>query len=233
MNVEKNAGKKVEKKLWAARCVLTVLLIGFMLWAWPGYLAHDYYISETLSNRYEPTEVLSGQSTVTQYFIPQDTHLASIHIAVIFDSANVEDETIEFTLYEESGREILSEVIPLKQLYSGHYYDIKINKRVKTDQEYYWVLSAPESGLANLQVMFTGHLADQAPDNTLFLLNDKPIHDTAQSVSEYIYLSHPDKIIIICGYWISAILVYIIGLDLANRVFGADFRDTLRKVRTK
>lgn len=212
--------EKKQRQLWTARCILTVILVGFMLWAWPGYLAHDYYVSETHSGRYEPTDVLSGENTVTQYFVPQNTHLAKIQIAVLFDNESIEDEAIEFALYEESGKEIHSEVIPLKQMITGHYYDININKRVKTDRQYYWVLSAPESDRIDFQVMFTGHLADQAPDNTLFLLNDKPIHDTAQTVSQYVYLSHPDKIVIICVYWLSEILAYIVCLELADRFFG-------------
>lgn len=222
--------KKKPWQLWSVRCILTVLLIGFVLWTWPGYLAHDYYVSETFSGHYETTETLSNYSVITQYFVPQKTHLASIQFAAIFNEENVENEKVEFVLYEESGREIFSEEILLEQIENGSYHDINVNKRVTVNEKYYWVLVGPETESVNFEVMYTNYVEDQSPDNTLFLLNDEQVNEGAQTISQYTYLVHPDKVIIIGEYWTGAVLAYIICMDVVNRFFGIKQESVLRKI---
>lgn len=210
--------KKSSRPLWAVRVILTALLAGFLLWVWPGYLVHDEYISGTYSGNYEPAQLLPN-TVVTQYFVPQMPHLEVIQLAVIFDDGNpaAAGEKVEFVLCEESGREIYSEEIPLGQMESGHYYDINVHQRVKVNQKYYWMLVSPAGEEACLQMMYTNHKEDQPPENTLFLVDDMELNGIAQTVSQYVYLSHPDKIIIIGGYWTGAVLVYIICMDIADR----------------
>lgn len=211
---------KKQRVLWAVRCILTVLLIGFILWAWPGYLAHDYFVSRTFSERYEHTDILPSQSVMTQYFVPQRSHMCGIEFAIIFNEAKVEDETARFVLCEGSGREILSREIPLKRMGSGFYYEIEVNKRLNAGETYYWELIYPDADDIGFQVMYTNHLADQAPENTLFLLNDEQYGDITQTISQYKYLVHPDKIIIICNYWMTTVLVYVICMDIVSRFSG-------------
>lgn len=208
---------KRQRVIWAVRCILTVLLIGFILCAWPGYLVHDYFVNRTFSERHEYTDILPSQSVMTQYFVPQRSHLCSIEFAIMFNEENAGDETIRFVLCEESGCEILSKEIPLEQAGSGSYYKITVNKRLEKGKTYYWALICPDAEDIDIQVMFTNHLTDQAQENVLFLLNDEQYGDITQTISQYTYLVHPDKIIIIGNYWMGAVFVYVICMDIVSR----------------
>lgn len=211
--------KQRRRNLWIVRGIITILFIGLILWAWPGYLAHDYYVSKTSSVHYEDTKIPPDYSIVTQYFVPQKTHLANIQFAVLFEEESVEDEKITFTLCEESGKEIFSKVIRLRDLESGCYYDVKYYCRLKTDQVYYWQLVGTETDDLNLRLMCTNYTEDQAPENTLFLLNENQVGENTQTVSQYTYLVHPDKIVIVGGYWMGFVMLYIICMDVATRLF--------------
>jgi len=194
-----------------------MLLIGFILCVWPGYLAHDYYVSRTFTERGESSDVLIPQSVIVQYFVPQRSYLANIELELLFNEENAEDETVRFTLCEGSGREIFSREIMLEQMESDSYYNIEIHKRLKAGETYFWTLECPDAESIGMQVMYTNHLTDQAPENTLFVLNDEQYGEISQTLSQYTYLIHPDKIIIIGGYWTGAVLVYIIIMDILSR----------------
>ena len=209
-----------KRSLWIVRGILTISLIGFVLWAWPGYLAHDYYVSKTSSVRHEGTDILPDYSIVILYFVPQKTHLADIQFAVLFEEENVENEEITFILCEESGKEIFSKVIRLDEMESGRYYDVKYIWRLRTDQVYYWELVGSETANVNLRMMYTSYEEDQASENTLFLLNENQVGESTQTISQYTYLVHPDKIVIIGGYWMGLVMVYIICMDVATRLLA-------------
>lgn len=213
--------KKRPWGIWAVKGVLTVALIICILCVWPGYLIHDEYVSESKSARYEPTYVLAPGDVTAQYFVPQRSHMSGIDLAIIFDDKYARDESIRFVLREESGQEILSRDIMLEQVESGCYYTVEIDKKLNADETYYWELVVPDTENLDLQIMYTNHLTDQAAENTLFLLNDEKYGDygdITQSVSQYVYLSHPDKIIIIGQYWAGAVLIYIICMDIVSRI---------------
>ena len=194
-------------------------LIGFILCVWPGYLAHDYYVGRTFTERGESSELLIPQSVVVQYFVPQRSYVANIEFEVLFNEENAGDESVWFTLCENSGREIFSQEIRLEQMESDSYYSIEINKRLKAGETYFWTLVCPDAEGIDMRVMYTNHLSDQAPENTLFVLNDEQFGEISQTLSQYTYLIHPDKIIIIGGYWTGAVLVYIICMDIVSRFF--------------
>lgn len=211
---------KTEKKiwrLWAARGILTILFIGFALCAWPGYLAHDSYISKTNSIHYECTDTLSEHSMVMQYFVPQKTYLRAVQIAVSFEEANTENEKIEFILWEGSGKSIFSKTLLLEEMESDCYYEIVVNQWVKTGQEYCWAIVGPETDRVGLQAMYTDHPDDQAVENMRMLLNDDQAGENMQTISQYVYYVHPDRVIVIGGFWLGAFLIYIICMDLAAR----------------
>ncbi|MDE7043478.1 MAG: hypothetical protein K2O97_00370, partial [Acetatifactor sp.] len=71
----------------------------------------------------------------------------------------------------------------------------------------------------NLRLMCTNYTEDQAPENTLFLLNENQVGENTQTVSQYTYLVHPDKIVIVGGYWMGFVMLYIICMDVATRLF--------------
>ncbi len=211
--------RKGSRRTMAVKCILTVLLIVFILSTWPGYLFHEEYVSRTLCDRYESSDILDPGSVATQYFVPRGRHLSGIEFLVLFNESCVGNGSVEFLLCEESGHEIFSREIMLEQMESDEFYRVDFPVRLKEGTTYYWMLVGPDDEDAGLQMMYTGHLADQAPENTLFLLNDEQHGETAQTVSQYIYFTHADKAVIIGKYWVWAALVYIICMDIVTRLF--------------
>lgn len=218
------------------KVILTALLIGFCFSAWPGYLIHDLYQSRTLSERYEPTEELAPQSIVTQYFVPQRSHLSAIEFAILFDQKKIKDEAIRFLVYDAAGEEILSRDIMLDQMESENYYKVHIEEKLNAGETYSWVIECPDADNIGLKIMYTNHLGDQAPENALFLLNNEKYGDygdVTKSISQYTYLIHLDKIEIIGKYWAGALLVYIICLDILSRFAGEKQMGALMKIKQK
>ena len=163
---------------------------------------------------------MTKDAAAAQYFIPQNTRLGEIMFAAVFNGEYPEGAEIGFVLCEESGKEIFSQKIPLDQMESSRYYSVAVNQKVKTGQKYYWVLTGPAGADTDFQIMYTNHEEDQAPENELFLVQEEQIGESAQSVSQYTYMVHPDKIIVIGGYWLGALLVYLFCMDVANRLLG-------------
>lgn len=214
---------RVQKKGYArltAVGMLTILLFIFIWSVYPGYIFHDLYLSRTISNGCAATEVLSDAVSVKQYFKPQLSWLGSIQIAAEFDTEAVKGETLFFSLCEESGKVIFScEVVP-EEMESGMYYDIAVRKKLNTETVYYWCLTSPESADCKWQLMYTEYVENQAPENLLFLVGDDGYgSENAQTVSQYTYYIHFDKAVTVAGYWISGILIYIICLEIVDRIF--------------
>lgn len=208
---------KRSRCILAVKCILTVSLIVLILCIWPGYLFHEEYVSRTFCDRYEPSDILLPGDAATQYFVPQRSYLSEIEFIVLFNESYAGNGEVRFILCEESGREIFSQEIMLEQMESDEYYKVEIRERLKKGTTYYWILVSPDDESAELQVMYTNHRADQASENTLFLMNDEQYGETSQSVSQYIYFTHADKIVIIGQYWMWAVLVYIICMEMVSR----------------
>lgn len=204
---------------WIAKGILTILLLLFMWSVYPGYVFHDNYLSTTASNRSVATEVLSDSVLVTQYFTPQLPYLISIQIVAQFDETAMREETLIFSVCEENGKMLCSYDIQLEEMESGMYYDVLVDLKVKPGEVYYWSLTAPAEEACEWKLMYTNYIEDQAPENSLFLVGDNQYGgENSQTVSQYNYRSHFDKSVIIAGWWMSGILVYIICLEIADRM---------------
>lgn len=158
-------------------------------------------------------------SMLEQHFVPRQTYLKGVQFAAVFEEGNVDNQEISFLLCEESGKEIFSKAVRLDEMESGHYYQVEVDRRLKTDQAYYWALVGPGTAGVDFQLMYTNHVEDQAPENTVLILNENQVGENAQTISQYTYVVHPDKVIIIGGYWMGAVLVYIICMDVVTRIF--------------
>ena len=205
--------------LWIARGILTIILLGFMWSVYPGYFIHDYFLSTTISSSCTTTSNLPGTAQATQYFVPQLPYLDAIQFAVEYKEEAIQDQIITFVLCEgASDKIIVTRDIPLKDVPYSCYYETAIGKKVNAGKEYYWYLIAPAEETCGFRILYTENIADQAPENSLFIINNAPVSDYAQTVSQYQYYVHPDKVIIIAGYWMSSILVYIVCLEIINRL---------------
>lgn len=205
--------------LWIARGILTILLLCCMWAVYPGYFIHNYFLSTTISSSCTTTSILPSTTQATQYFVPQLPYLDAIQFAVEYNEENIQDQMITFFLCDESSdKVIVTQDIPLKDIQSSCYYEISIRKKLNPGKEYYWYLIAPKDETCGFRILYTENLADQAPENSLFLINNTPESEYAQTVSQYQYYVHPDKVIIIAGYWMSSILVYIVCLEILNRL---------------
>lgn len=200
--------------------LLTVLFILLELSFWPGYLVHDYFYSK--SRGYGVYCKIGDEGTnFTQYFIPQMRRLASIDIAASFPENEVGDEKIKFTLYDETGKEVLCRWIPISQMEDGRYYTIPIRKKLKADAQYHWTVEVTESLPYDWSLMLSEDKTGIAPENTFLEMNGIPgIGDEAQTVSQYAYYIHKDKVIILATCWCGTFLVYLTGMEIIQKIFN-------------
>lgn len=212
--------RKIDFARWIVVGVLTAVLLVFMWAAYPGYIFHGFFLSRTISNRSTVTEVLSNQTLTTQYFVPQFPYLRSIQIAVEFEEEKTENEKVAFSLCEESGEALFTCNIALGEMKSGVYYDIVVDQKLKQGAVYYWNITSPTDSTLGWRVMYTENVDDQAPENNLFFVDNSLYgNEDAQTISQYNYYQHLDKAVIIAGFWMSGILVYIICLEIVDRIF--------------
>lgn len=206
--------------LWVIRGILTAVLILFMSLSWPGFTFHNHYLSKTLSEECVTTEVLWNHIMATQYFIPQLPHLESIQIAAEYNEELKDHDFMTFLLCDESGKILVNKDYMLQEVSNGSYFEIPVNKKLKPGKTYYWSLVSPEDEKCQWRVMYTEYLERQAPENSLFLVGENGYGgENAQTVSQYNYKIHLDKSVILAGYWLTAVLVYIVCLEMANRFF--------------
>ena len=204
---------------WIAKGILTIILLVFMWSAYPGYGFHTLYLSDTASHRYVTSEAISN-TVMTQYFTPILPYLESIQLAVEFNEEYETEEKVTFVLCKETGKELFSCEIPLKDMESNLYYEVKVNQRLKTGEVYYWSLTTPIDEAYDWKPMYTEYPEDQEPENVRFLVGDNAYGSSeAQTISRYVYYDHHDKVVIIGGFWAGALLAYIVGLEIINRVF--------------
>lgn len=209
-----------QRNKWIARIILTCILLIYMWAAFPGYGFHTWYTSITSSHRYITTESLSNATVTTQYFTPLLPYLKSIQLAVKFNNEVTANENVTFSLYSENGKLLFTKDIPIADMASKRYYEVEIHKRLKTGKNYYWTLTSPMDAAYDWQIMYTEYPEDQAPENTSFLIDGTPYGITeAQTISQYIYYDHHDKVVIISGFWASGFFVYLIALEIINKIF--------------
>ena len=214
--------QKSERNKWIARLVLTIVLLVYMWAAFPGYGFHTWYHSNTHSGRSITTESLSNSVPATQYFTPVLPYLKSIRVAIKFNAEYMGTENVTFSLCDENNQVLVSRDIPIADMQSKRYYEVEIDKKLKMGKNYYWSLTSPVDSGYEWQIMYTEYPEDQAPENISFLLDNAPYGNAqAQTISEYTYYDHHDKVIIICSFWASGFFVYLIGLELINRIAKA------------
>lgn len=212
---------KNKKALWVIRAILTGILAAAMLAVWPGYAVYEQYISETNSYHCTETEPLAGSEKISQYFVPQMSMLDEIEIAVQYNEPKAQKETIRFEVCCESGECILATDIELEQIPNGGYYGIEIGKRVKKGEIYYWTITAPKKEDCQLTVMYTENLAYQAVENTYVTKGDERYGTEAvKTVSQYVYRVHPDKAVILGNYWTVFLIVWLVCLEMADRIWA-------------
>lgn len=197
--------------------ILTLGSLGIALWLYPGYLAHGYTTSETNSAYSIFSEVLIPETTAEQFFVPQDTRLDVIQIDLLFDEERASG-SCRFLLKDENGEVLAERDLAFADMESGRYYDVEIGKTVDTDKTYSWELIFPEDMDFNCQVVYSETVGTIAQENQYLLLNGELISADSQMVCQYSYLSHPDKADIVGKYWISVFLVYLVLMELIDRV---------------
>ena len=220
ITIKRGPLRKKDIARWIVTGILTIILLVYIWAAYPGYVFHDFFLSKTLSSRYTSTEVLSSQSVATQYFVPQLPRLYSIQIAAEFDEEKATGETVTFSLCEESGNVLFTRDIALSEMEAATYYDIVVNQKMEPGRTYFWNITSPQDPSSEWKVMYTEYVEDQAPENSLFCIDNIPYGDeAAQTISQYNYYQHHDKSLIIAGFWMMGILAYIICLEMIRRVF--------------
>lgn len=199
----------------------TVLLILVGLSFWPGYLVHDYFWSKSDSSYGSYSLPYAEGVSTTQYFIPQLNWLSSIDIVANFDKTAVGDEKLQFVLYDEDGNKIYSKEIAVSKMQDGLYYTIPIRKKLKAGEQYHWTLSAAEDLPYDWRLMLSTNKIGIASENTFVQLGGlQDIGEEQETVSQYCYYVHKDKVIIIATCWGGSILVYIIILEAIQKLFA-------------
>lgn len=217
------------KKVWIIKSVWTVLLLAFLLSVWPGYFINiEAVLGKTDLSGEKLVADIQEEAQVSQYFRPQQTHLAGIKFAIGFDDVETGEKRIVFMLCKEDGEVMKSQEILLSEISSGGYYEVEINKRVNRKEIYYWTIILPSD--FECKVIYTDIAAAKAPENMALFVNGQMYPETAQAISEYEYYVHPDKADILGKYWISAILIYLVGLEIINRINASVMHDEYRSV---
>lgn len=205
----------------AAKIILSLALIIYCLMVWPGYLAHDYYTSTTNSSFSQLSEQLEGSSVIEQYFTPQFSHLYEIQFAVSYDDSSECEGYYTFLLYNENGKKIMEKAIPAEEVGSQLYYEVPVRRILNPKDTYCWKLIIPENAPENFQALYTENTETRALENRKMLINGENTDgENAQTISQYVYLSHADKALILGTYWCCGIIVYLILSECVNRLYA-------------
>ena len=204
---------------WILKGIWTALLLAFMASVWPGYMVYEEKVlgKSNLSREAVALDVPEG-AQISQYFCPQKTRLAGIKFAIAFDEIEAERKQIVFTLRKENGDVVMSRDILLNQMDSAMYYEAKIGKRVNKGELYYWTIALPSD--FSCEILCTSIMETKAPENMMLVVGEQS-YGEGQAAAEYSYRLHLDKAEIVGKYWISAILIYILGLEIIARFQAA------------
>ena len=201
--------------------VLTILMILLELSFWPGYLVHDYITNKSDSSYGSNGFAVTAETSITQYFIPQMKWLGSVDIVAAFNEEIVGDEKLNFTIYSETGKEIFNREIPISEMEDGIYYTIPVKKKLKVGEQYHWTIESTTELPYDWQLILSEDKTGIAPENTFLEVNGiQNIGEEAQTVSQYSYYIHKDKVVIIATCWCGTFLVYLICLEALQKIFN-------------
>lgn len=216
---ETKAKKKMSKAEMICKGILTLLLIIAELSIWPGYLVHDSYLSASYSEYAVFSEPIMEETEITQYFQPLYSRLDQLEFVLGFAQEAVGDRKVRFALYDENGIEMMSREIALSDMTSERYYVMPIEKTLSTKKTYHWTLTVPENSDCDIRFMYGEHSGGMAPENVRLERNGEPFGaEDAQATARYTYEIHPDKIVIIGGYWLGNALIYLLLMEVVDRV---------------
>lgn len=208
--------KHVRKWIWTGIGILAVLAVMFC--AWPGYLIHRDYVSETWSNNCTVSEPLAEGEKLYQFFRPAYPWLMSIQIAVSFLPPDTGEAALRLELYDEAGDVVFETDIPLQDMESNLYYTVPIRRKLDTGQTWCWSVSPVHAGANEVRLMYTEITSNQAPEN-IMMRSAQREYGAGQTVSQYSYAVHLDKIHIIC-IWLGTFCLYIAFLEAVHRYYS-------------
>lgn len=197
------------------RVLLTAGLVMFCMGAWPGYLFHTYQTVELYTADVVLTPWLSSGDMVQQHFSPTGNMLSKVRVAVSFDVGAVTEEYLVFTLWNESGKSLCERKIYFNQIESDNYFDVFLDTRVKSQEEYVWSLMLTEPTDLQYAVLCTDDVNGNAQENHSLLVNSEDTQYNA--VNQYEYYAHYDKAVIVGGFWAGAFLVWLLLSELLDR----------------
>ncbi len=200
------------------KVLLTVGLVVFCAGVWPGYLIHTAKVAELYTEDISQTPWLSAGDVALQYFYPEDRWLSKIKIALAFDESAAKGEYLNFEIQDETGGKVCGREIYFDQIESGCYFEAAVKEKLKPGKEYAWMLSLPEESRLEYAVLCTGDAAGNAVENQVLLINGRDAERNA--INQYEYYAHYDKAVIIGGFWTGALLVWLVLLELTDRVKG-------------
>lgn len=216
---EEKAKKKMSKAELICKGILTLLLIVAELAIWPGYLVHDSYMSASYSEYAVFSEPILEETEITQYFQPLYSKLDQLEFVLGFNQEAAGDQKIRFCLYDEKGTEMMSQEIAFSDMTAERYYTLPIGKTLSTRKIYHWTLTVPENSGCDIRFMYGEHGNGMAPENVRLERNGELFGaEDAQATVRYTYEIHPDKIVIIGGYWMGNALIYLLLLEVVDRV---------------
>ena len=113
----------------------------------------------------------------------------------------------------------MSREIALSDMTSERYYVMPIEKTLSTKKIYHWTLTVPENSGCDIRFMYGEHGGGMAPENVRLERNGYLLGaEDAQATAQYVYKIHPDKIVIIGGYWLGNVLIYLLLMEAVDRV---------------
>lgn len=207
--------KKQINRWTVLKFLLTAGLVIFCLGVWPGYLIHTYWTADLHTSDISQTPWLSAGDTVQQIFLPEDSWLSKIKIALVFDESEVAGEFLNFTLRDDTGRDICSREINFSGIENSSYFDIAVEKKLNPGNEYTWSLTMHEPTTLQYAVLCTEDVNGNARENQTLSVNSANTQENA--VNQYVYYAHYDKAVIIGGFWIGVVLVWLFLLELTDR----------------
>ena len=196
------------------KILLTAGLIVFCLEVWPGYLLHTNRAVWLIPGDVQQTPWLSVDDMIQQHFSPSGKWLSQIMTAVVFDENMTTDEYLIFSLWDETGKCLCSREIYFYQIENSNYFDIPINKKLKPGHQYVWTFTLAEPTELQYALMI-GNIDSNASENCSLLINGE---DTQQNaMSQYEYYDHYDKAQIFGGFWVGAIMIWLLLLEATDR----------------
>lgn len=137
---------------------------------------------------------------------------------------------LEFAIYDEKGKKVYNDQISIAEMQSGLYYTIPVKKKLKVGEQYYWTICATEDLPYDWRLMYSADKTGIASENTFVTLEgQQTFGEEQQTVSQYCYYTHKDKVIIIATCWCGSILIYLIILEIIQKIFRKPSADNEEK----